>query len=220
MEDVGRSSSGTVAPSGASLLFFPVYSCRTCLLSALLAIFLLCAALSGCAVRSSMPAEKTLAGGDITREIENTLQHGDWLVTRGVHGTDDFVATMTNMPLSHAAVYDAVTRNVIEAEAEGVHATPLPDFIAKSQRLLVLQPMWGTPHNRPLAVLRAASRIGKPYNFTGLMGLNTPGSYYCTQLCLDAYRPYMQEKPDNPVPLVIKPGQMYHWGRIAYDSGP
>jgi uncharacterized protein YycO len=167
-----------------------------------------------------MPEGRTLAGDAVVHEVREALQHGDWLVTRGVHGTDDFVSTVTNMPLSHAAVYDAVTGSVIEAEAEGVHVTPLPEFVAKSQRLLVLRPMWATPYNRPLAVLRAGSRVGKPYNFTGLLGLNTPGSYYCTQLCLDAYRPHMREKPDNPIPAVIKPGQMYHWGRIVYDSGP
>ena len=191
-----------------------VHRCLTlCLLLCLIS------ASTGCAVRSNVSPSRTL--DTVTAaEVRTVLQHGDWLVTRGVHGTDDFVSTVTNSPLSHAGVYDAILDEVIEAEASGVHATSLADFVGKSHRVLVLRPLWAAGYTRPVAVLRARSRIGSAYNFTGLAGLNTPGSYYCTQLCVDAYRPFILKKPDNPMPKVLRPGQMYHWGRIMYDSGP
>lgn len=180
----------------------------------------LCLLLSACAVRSQVDPARTLDDADAAVAVRGALRHGDWLVTRGIHGTDNFVSTVTNMPLSHAAIYDAILDEVIEAEAQGVHSTALTAFLAKSHRVLVLRPLWATDYNRPLAVLRARGHIGKGYNFTGLAGLNTPDRFYCTQLCVDAYRPYILSKPENPLPKVLAPGQMYHWGRIMYDSGP
>lgn len=44
--------------------------------------------------------------------------------------------------------------------------------------------------------------------------------YYCTQVALLAYQPDRSGRRPNPLPKVIAPGQMYHWGRILYDTGP
>lgn len=152
--------------------------------------------------------------------VRAVLAHGDWIVTRGVHVTDNLVAMATNTPLSHAAIYDAANDTIIESEARGVHATPLLEFLAKSHRVLVMRPMWATDETREPAVARARDLIGSGYNYTGLVGLGLPGRYYCTELAVAAYEPFMENAPDNPIPRVIKPGQMYHWGRIVYDSGP
>lgn len=187
--------------------------------------------LGGCAaVRPVVGSDAALRYGVVVADIRPVLHHGDWLVTRGVHATDDFVSFVTNAPLSHAAIYDAFNDEVIEAEGIGVHATPLVEFIAKSQRLLVIRPVWASPENCVRAVERARSWIGKGYNLTGLVGLNMADAYYCTQLVIEAYRPEVQMVPSggaqdggdhlNPFPMVIQPGQMYHWGRIMYDSGP
>lgn len=176
--------------------------------------------LSACAVRSVMPPEAALAPNVALPELRPLLRHGDWLVTRGIHKTDNMVATMTNMPLSHASLYDAERDGVIEADGSGVHETPLADLLAKSSRVLLIRPMWVTEASAGTAVSRARSWIGKGYNFTGLVGLDSPDRYYCTQLALEAYRPFITEAPDNPIPHVIAPGRMYHWGRILYDSGP
>jgi hypothetical protein len=43
--------------------------------------------------------------------------------------------------------------------------------------------------------------------------------YYCTELAIAAYRPFIKETPDNPIPHTIMPGQMYHWGQIIFDTG-
>ena len=181
-------------------------------------LFLLFAA--SCAVKPIIPPSDTLDPQNHADILKNVLQHGDWLVTRGVHGADNFVATVTRMPFSHASIYDAEHDGVIEAEGVGVHRTPLEEFITKSQRILVIRPMWATGENMHGAVQRARNWIGKGYNFTGLAGLGTPDRYYCSQLCIEAYRPFITENPDNPIPLIVPPGNMYFWGRILYDSGP
>ncbi len=180
-----------------------------------LAALLLCA----CAAKVSSDPSATLQDETFLREVRAVLRTGDWLVSRGVHGTDDFVAGVTNSALSHAAVYDAARDRVIEAEAEGVHATPLPDFLAKSVRVMVLRPAWSTEYTAPLAAARAVSALGKGYDFTGLIGLGLPNRWYCTELAIWAYEPF-RSKGGNPIPPVVEPGRMYHWGRVLYDSGP
>jgi uncharacterized protein YycO len=173
---------------------------------------------SGCAVKVGVDANKTL-GGDY-ETFKSVLTHGDWLVARGIHETDNFIAGATNMPLSHAAIYDADTDEVIEADGSGVHTTTLKDFLAKSQRVMAIVPIWADEQTRAAAIKRAKSKIGLNYNYTGLIGLDTPNSFYCTQLAIDAYKDAIDKNPpQNPLPHVVKPGQMYHWGRIIYDSG-
>ena len=168
-----------------------------------------------CATKSVVDPNQTL--GDIYNEVLDVAGHGDWFVVRGTHGPDNFISTVTNAPLSHAAIYDQENNGVIEADSTGVHFTPLAEFLAKSQRLLIIRPIWGQDYGST-AVERARSLIGSGYNYTGLVGVDVPNRYYCTQLVVEAYGP--PHYPDNPIPPVIKPSQMYHWGRIIYDSGP
>ncbi len=156
---------------------------------------------------------QTLAG------IRAVLRPGDWLVSRGIHRTDDIVAGATNSAFSHAAIYDAAQDRVIEAEMQGVHATPLPEFLAKSTRVMALHPVWSTEYTAPLAVDRAVSAIGSGYDVTGPIGLGLPNRWYCTELLIWAYEPF-RGKGGNPVPPVIEPGRMLHWGRVIYDTGP
>lgn len=177
--------------------------------------------LTGCAVQPVVDAGLTLDSPEHVKAVRTVLLHGDWLVARGIHVPDNLVASLTNMPLSHAAIFDADNEGVIEADSTGVHPTPLADFLAKHQRVLVIRPIWSSPENSAVAVERARSWVGKGYNYTGLVGLNVvPDRYYCTQVAVFAYKPFMKERPENPIPNIIKPGQMYHWGRIIYDSGP
>lgn len=184
----------------------------------LLCLLALC--LTACAVKPVVPPEAALSPENFAPAIRAHLSHGDWLVTRGVHATDNFVATATNMPFSHAAIYDAEKDEVIESESQGVHTTPFAEFVAKSSRVLVIRPMWRTEGNAKIAVERARSWIGKGYNFTGLVGLDSPDRYYCTQVAMGAYRPFITETPGNPIPKVLSPGRMHHWGRILFDTGP
>ncbi|MDR1309887.1 MAG: hypothetical protein LBL95_08355 [Deltaproteobacteria bacterium] len=177
-------------------------------------------ALAGCAVKPVIPPSDTLDPGFHGTELKAVLRHGDWIVSRGVHAADNMVASVTGKPLSHASLFDEEFGGVIEADGSGVHRTSLEDLLAKSHRVLVIRPLWADGDNARVAVERAREWLGHMYNFTGLVGLDIPDAYYCTQLCVEAYRPFIgEEKPENPIPRIIQPGNMYFWGRILYDSG-
>ena len=170
----------------------------------------------GCAVRpvvrETQPAEMNLA------PVRAVIEHGDWVVIRGVTVPDNLVGTMTNMPFSHAAIYDAEGDRVVEADGHGVHLTSLADYLGSAARVWIVKPVWATPETRPLAVARALAKVGRPYDFTGLIGLGLPDSYYCSELAMDAWRPFMGDAKVNPIPRVISPGRLHHWGRVVYDS--
>lgn len=143
--------------------------------------------------------------------------NGDWLVIRGYHATDNLVATLTNKPFSHAAVLDLDRDRVIEAESPGVHETPLAKFVAKAHRLMIVRPVWADKASAPVALGKARSLVGRPYDFLGLIGLDVPDRYYCSELTLEIYRPFL--RPGDLVPRPVDPGQLHYWGRVLYDSG-
>ncbi|MDR1870378.1 MAG: hypothetical protein LBS60_00380 [Deltaproteobacteria bacterium] len=171
---------------------------------------------TGCAVQPIHQETQPVASalGPVRKVIEN----GDWILIRGVTGPDNFIGAVTNMPFSHASIYDAENDVVIEADSHGVHATPLAEYLGKASRIWVVKPMWATPETRPLAVAKARSTLGKPYDYSGLLGFGLSDSYYCSELVVSAWRPFMGEAKGNPIPLVISPGRLHHWGRVVYDS--
>ncbi len=143
---------------------------------------------------------------------------GDWLVIRGYHVTDNLVAALTNKPFSHAAVLDLAHEQVVEAESQGVHVSTLADFVAKSHRLLLIRPVWADAHSAGVAVAKARSLAGRKYDFLGLIGLNVPETFYCSELALEIYRPWIRRS--DVIPRPIEPGQLHFYGRILFDSGP
>jgi uncharacterized protein YycO len=123
------------------------------------------------------------------------------------------------MPFSHAAVYDAENNQVIEADRHGVHQSTLEEFLSCASRVWVLKPVWATFETRPLAVARTRSLIVRPDDFIGLIGLNSDNRYYCSELAISVWKPYMSDYGEtNPIPPVLAPGQLHHWGRVVYDS--
>lgn len=178
-------------------------------------------ALAGCAVKPVMGPEDALAPERHAPILRGALRHGDWLVMRTLRPMGNVVASVTRKPFSHAAIYDAEYDSLIEATAVGVHRASLEDAVARSQRILIIRPLWADEHTARLAVERARSLLGKPYDFAGLVGLDARNRYYCTELCIESYRPFInREKPDNPIPRIIQPGDMYFWGTIMHDTGP
>jgi len=151
-------------------------------------------------------------------QIKAIAQNGDWLVTRGYHVTDNLVANATGIPLSHTGIYDADSLIVIEAEEMGVHQTLLEDFIDKSHRILVMRPKWATTENHNLALDNAKKLVGKKYDFLGIIGFNFPDKYYCSELAIYMYKQW--HNPQEKFPVVIKPGELYLYGKILYDSLP
>ncbi|RPI79527.1 MAG: hypothetical protein EHM45_02575 [Desulfobacteraceae bacterium] len=143
---------------------------------------------------------------------------GDWLVVRGYKDSDNRVVRFTGMPFSHTALYDAGRQEVIESNKQGVHITPLADLVHIVWRLLLVRPAWAKDGAGNQAVMRARALIGKPYDNWGLIGLNDPDKYYCSELLLEVYKDCIPA--DEPMPAIIAPGQFLFWGKILYDSGP
>lgn len=180
------------------------------------------ALLSACATRLvevPLEAEARSARDAVTlSEIKALGRPGDWLVIRGYHATDNLAVSLTNKPFSHAAVLDLERDQAIEAEAQGVHTSTLREFVAKSHRLLLIRPVWSNARSAQDAVEKARSLVGRQYDFLGLIGFNVPDRYYCSELALEVYRPFVRH--DDVVPRPIEPGQLHYYGRILFDNGP
>jgi uncharacterized protein YycO len=182
---------------------------------------LLSVCLAGCAVHPVVHRSDTDDAAE--RDAQNLTalrelgRNGDWLVARGYHATDNMVASLTNMPFSHAAVLDRDSDQVIEAESIGVHTTPLAQFVAKSQRVMLVRPVWADASNAMAATVKARSLVGRPYDFLGLVGVSVPDEYYCSELAIEIYRPFVRR--EDIIPRPVAPGQLHYWGRIVFDSG-
>ena len=143
---------------------------------------------------------------------------GDWLVIRGYHATDDLVSALTNSPFSHAALLDPERDQVVEAEGVGIHTTPLAAFVKKAQRLMIVRPLWIAEAGQPAsAVVWARAAVGKKYDYLGLVGLNNPSKYYCSELAVQAYGPRDRRKAH--LSPVIPPHELHYYGTIVFDSG-
>ena len=151
----------------------------------------------------------------ITR-IREVARPGYWLVIRGYNSTDNLIVTWTNIPLSHAALFDPEKDQVIEAHAKGVLKTPLETFVKNSHRLLVIKPLWWSDERGVQAVEEARTFVGNKYDFFGIVGLSVEDRFYCSELAFYVYRDY--HVPEDHIPRVIEPGQMYLWGEVVWDS--
>ncbi len=185
------------------------------------AAWLLLALLGGCAAhfaeRPPIVDLRNARDADAIAQIRALGRNGDWLIIRGYHLSDNLVASATNAPFSHAAVLDLDNGGVIEAEAPGVHTTSLAAFVAKAHRLILVRPVWSDERTSEAAVSKARDVVGKPYDFLGLIGFNVPEQYYCSELNLEIYRPYIRR--EDLIPRPIEPVQLIYWGRVLFDSG-
>lgn len=151
-------------------------------------------------------------------KIGELAKTGDWFVIRGYSPADHGVVVATNIPLSHAAIFDKEKGVVIESGWKGVVRTKLVDFIPKAHRLLIIRPKWWSDDHGQNAITIAHLLVGQKYDFTGLVGLENNARYYCSELAIQVYQSYFTE--EDRIPKVIEPGQMYLWGDVLWDSGP
>jgi hypothetical protein len=152
------------------------------------------------------------------KAIKTYGRTGDWILVRGYLKSSDFIADVTGGVFSHAAILDKDMNQVIESDHTGVHTTSLNLFTNESHRMVIVRPKWRT--NRKVgkrAVEEARKLIGKPYNFTGLIGISMPNSYYCSELVTQAYKAFIHQS--DKLPAVITPLELLNWGRIVYDTG-
>ncbi len=178
--------------------------------------------LTGCLARPSVEIKDSSThirqNEIITRAVIETAGTGDWLVTRGYHTTDNLVSNATGIPISHAGVYNARSQQVIEAEGRGVHISNLKEFVDKSYRLLIIRPRWQSLENGTVAWAEAEKLVGKSYDFLGTLGFNYPSKYYCSELVISIYHQW--HNANEKFPGIIKPGELYLYGTILYDSLP
>jgi hypothetical protein len=165
----------------------------------------------------SAPDLRIAQNARILRAVVSLGRDGDWLVIRGYKPTDDLVAALVNAPISHVGILDFERRQVIEADATGVHATALEDFVDHSHRLLLVRPIW-SDLGRERALERARGLVGRSYDFLGLVGVDVPHRYYCSELAVRVYAEFQRKY--HEIPRVIEPAHLYLWGTILYDSRP
>ena len=148
--------------------------------------------------------------------IREQGQPGYWIVVRGTHPGDQVVAAATAARLTHAALLDREHEEVIEAVGRGVSVGPLRELIAQAMRVQLIAPRDYTPERGRAAVARARSRVGSGYDWLGTVGLQSDRSYYCTELCADAYDARAQGWMPSSV---LHPEHMARYGKVLFDSG-
>ncbi|WP_372870410.1 YiiX/YebB-like N1pC/P60 family cysteine hydrolase [Shewanella sp.] len=154
----------------------------------------------------------------IKKSVLDIAKTGDWLVIRGYHSTDNLVANATGLPISHVGIINHETQMVVEADGQGIHFSNIDEFIDKSYRLIIIRPRWKTVENAELAWKNAESLVGSDYDFLGTVGVNHPDKYYCSELAVHIYSQWFSGK--EKFPSVVKPGELYLWGTVLYDSLP
>jgi hypothetical protein len=185
-------------------------------LTALLLLTLFSCGVRGFLKKPAIPAQQQQDSEALTA-VYGHGRDGDWLLIRGYKLVDDGVSTITSSPFSHAAILDMSRELVIESDNTGVHTTSLPDFMKTAHRLLVIRPVWARRGAAKKALATARSCIGKPYDFSGLIGIDVPESYYCSELAVKIYKPFFRKK--DVLPPVIAPSELIRYGKILYDSG-
>ncbi|MDA3886965.1 MAG: YiiX/YebB-like N1pC/P60 family cysteine hydrolase [Candidatus Delongbacteria bacterium] len=154
---------------------------------------------------------------EISKNIRENLDNGDWLVIRGYHVADYLVAGATFADLSHVAIYDEYNDQIIEAEGIGIHSTTFDDFMDKSHRIVIIRPKWATSESAKKAVEKARGYIGKKYDFLGTIGINDKERLYCSELVVYVYQPWFEK--DEEIPHIIEPSKMHKLGKVIFDTG-
>ncbi len=169
-------------------------------------------------IKKSDPVTHEIQNKEFYKNIIANIKHGDWLITRGYHISDQIVSTATWSDFSHVVIYDSLKNQVVEAEGQGIHTTPLKEFVDKSHQLVLIRPKWAVSSQvRSEAVKNALDKIGKKYDFLGTVGINDSERWYCSELAVYAYKKWFA--PEDKMPLVLLPSEMTDWGSVVYDSG-
>jgi uncharacterized protein YycO len=186
------------------------------------ATLVLSATATGCShsMVVSRPADKQVDEAytvQFADDLEANAQDGDIVLRRGYAVLSDMITLVTSGPdMSHAAIYDAQTKTVIEAVDGGVKETNLRDFVSGAHRVMIVRPADLRWTDRRAAVEKARTAIGTPFDYSGFVGLDNPNRFYCSELVAWAIdlrgRGYR-------VSRLIAPGALAKYGDTVYDSG-
>lgn len=150
-------------------------------------------------------------------EVEAHAEDGDIVLRRGYAVLSDVITAVTaGADMSHAGIYDARTRTVIEAVDGGVKETNLDEFVGGSHHVMIVRPRGMRWTERRAAVEKARTAIGTPFDYAGFVGLDDPDRFYCSELvawALDARERGLEDS------RLIAPGTMVGYGETVWDSG-
>src|SRR4029079_12990913 len=84
-----------------------------------------------------------------TTDIERIAQDGDWILSRAYYATSDVISlATTGEDISHASIYDAKKKTVIESVGSGVREIPLAQLVERNAHMIILRPTGMTPAQR------------------------------------------------------------------------
>ncbi|HWU91512.1 MAG TPA: YiiX/YebB-like N1pC/P60 family cysteine hydrolase, partial [Kofleriaceae bacterium] len=188
-----------------------------------LVLALALAAPPACAVKSPLIHRPTDATVDAaitelwTAEIRRVARDGDWLLSRAYYATSDLIVLGTSgEALSHGSIYDATRGMVIESIASGVREIPLAQFVQRNHLVIVVRPSNMTAADGRAAVARARSKIGAPFDVTGMFGFSDPDKFYCSELVYWASQTAARTGSHE---RVVTPSDLMKYGEVIYWSG-
>lgn len=196
-------------------------ACR-CLTTAALVLAAACHSNSVMVERPHNPAVVDRAISERwAREIQRSARDGDWILTRSYALMADGIVVTTGgdadgTPMSHASIYSAERGTVIEAIGGGVREIPLADLMQRNHYAVVVRPTGMSAAAQQAAVVRARAQVGRPYDVSGIFGLDTPDKFYCSELVWWASDGDARFGAET----VITPSEMMQHGEVVYWSGP
>lgn len=138
-----------------------------------------------------------------------------WIISRGYHRGDDFIAVTTNTKYSHAVLLDYDKMTVLEAIAKGVVETPLDKYLRESHRFLLVKPKHWTPEKGAAAVAKGRTAIGAGYDIGGILGLPSKKRFYCSEFVAWSWGMPMDKKG---ITKIIHPKHLRELGLTMLNS--
>jgi hypothetical protein len=114
--------------------------------------------------------------------------------------------------LSHASIYDAERGTIIEAIDPVVREIPLEQLLARNRFVLVVRPSGLAEEQRVRSVLRARGAVGAPFDYSGMLGFDAEGRFYCSELVVWAAGFRRQG-------AIVTPAELVDLGEVVYWSG-
>lgn len=181
------------------------------------------AALAGCSTKSFLvhrPMNESVDDAITAMwvgEVRSVARDGDWLLSRAYYMTSDLIVLGTRgESLSHGSIYDATRGTVIESIASGVREIPLEDFVRRNHVVIVVRPARMTAADGKAAVARARTKVGAPFDVTGLFGVDNPDKFYCTELVYWASQTAARSGEHE---RIVTPSDLMKYGEVLYWSG-
>ena len=79
----------------------------------------------------------------------------------------------------------------------------------------MVKPYGYTPERAQNALQCCAAKYGKPYDYTGTVGLDNPDKYYCSELVVECYQHLVDSLK---IPKIITPKHVLEYGETVYVS--